>query len=228
MRRCARHRLRAHAVGRSQAAAGGSRRPQSHPQRGARSNARALWRRRAAAARSDRGVLARRVAGLERRARPADLRRLERARVSAGHEGFAAVARVAAPARRARRRVPAAPSLARLGSGGAPVFAAPQGEIAVAYEATVLALGGGSWPRLGSDGAWVDLLSAVGVASTPLRPANCGFLVSWSEVFRVRFEGAPLKRIALTFGGRQRAWRGDHHPRRPRGRRHLRIVGAVA
>jgi uncharacterized flavoprotein (TIGR03862 family) len=81
------------------------------------------------------------------------------------------------------------------------VFAAPQGEIAVAHEATVLALGGGSWPRLGSDGAWLDLLSAVGVASTPLRPANCGFLVSWSEVFRVRFEGVPLKRIALTFGG---------------------------
>jgi uncharacterized flavoprotein (TIGR03862 family) len=66
--------------------------------------------------------------------------------------------------------------------------------------ATVLALGGASWPRLGSDGAWTALLP--GVAIAPLRPANCGFTIAWSEVFRRRFEGQPLKRIALGFGGR--------------------------
>ncbi|WP_395665215.1 NAD(P)/FAD-dependent oxidoreductase [Methylocella sp.] len=68
-------------------------------------------------------------------------------------------------------------------------------------DATVLALGGASWPRLGSDGAWPALLP--GVAVTPLRPANCGFAVAWSAVFRSRFAGAPLKRIALAFAGRR-------------------------
>ncbi|MCH4091231.1 TIGR03862 family flavoprotein [Acetobacter sp.] len=66
-------------------------------------------------------------------------------------------------------------------------------------DATVLALGGGSWTRLGSDGGWVPLLSAAGVPVAALRPANCGFHVEWSEGFRERFSGAPLKRIALSF-----------------------------
>jgi predicted flavoprotein YhiN len=64
----------------------------------------------------------------------------------------------------------------------------------------VLALGGASWPRLGSDGAWVETLSAKGVTISPLRPANCGFAVAWSDIFRERFEGHPLKGIALSFG----------------------------
>jgi uncharacterized flavoprotein (TIGR03862 family) len=64
----------------------------------------------------------------------------------------------------------------------------------------VLALGGASWPRLGSDGAWVRALPPGTVA--PLRPANCGFTVAWSEHFRSRFEGTPLKRITLSFAGR--------------------------
>lgn len=68
--------------------------------------------------------------------------------------------------------------------------------------ATVLALGGASWPRLGSNGAWVDILAGRGVAIAPLRPANCGFEVGWSEVFRQRFQGQPLKNLALTFNGR--------------------------
>lgn len=68
--------------------------------------------------------------------------------------------------------------------------------------ATVLALGGASWPRLGSNGAWVDILARRGVAIAPLRPANCGFEVGWSEVFRQRFQGQPLKNLALTFDGR--------------------------
>jgi uncharacterized flavoprotein (TIGR03862 family) len=78
-------------------------------------------------------------------------------------------------------------------------FTAPEGPIAVAPAATVLALGGASWPRLGSDGAWVDMLE--GTAIAPLRPANMGFSVLWSDLFRSRHEGEPLKRIALTFGG---------------------------
>ncbi|BCI67885.1 TIGR03862 family flavoprotein [Acetobacter aceti] len=68
-------------------------------------------------------------------------------------------------------------------------------------DATVLALGGGSWTRLGSDGGWVSLLSAAGVPVAALRPANCGFHVEWSEGFRERFSGVPLKRIALSFAG---------------------------
>ncbi|PWT85095.1 MAG: aminoacetone oxidase family FAD-binding enzyme [Proteobacteria bacterium] len=81
---------------------------------------------------------------------------------------------------------------------GALRLAAPQGEIAVRPRATILALGGASWPRLGSDGSWVDALSKDSVE--PLRPANCGFAVAWSPLFAGRFEGQPLKRIALTFG----------------------------
>ncbi|MGJ4925677.1 TIGR03862 family flavoprotein [Bradyrhizobium sp. HKCCYLS2038] len=72
----------------------------------------------------------------------------------------------------------------------------------VAADAAVLALGGASWPRLGSDGGWVPILTAKGVAIAPLRPANCGFKVSWSDIFRDRFEGQPLKGIALSFGDR--------------------------
>jgi uncharacterized flavoprotein (TIGR03862 family) len=78
-------------------------------------------------------------------------------------------------------------------------FATPQGEAELAAEAVVLALGGASWPHLGADGGWTALLRDVEVA--PLRPANCGFAVAWSDVFRSRFAGAPLKRIALGFAG---------------------------
>jgi uncharacterized flavoprotein (TIGR03862 family) len=65
--------------------------------------------------------------------------------------------------------------------------------------ATILALGGASWPRLGSDGSWVEILSRRGIAVSPLRPANMGFTCAWSEIMRTRFAGEPLKRIALTF-----------------------------
>lgn len=81
-------------------------------------------------------------------------------------------------------------------------FNGPQGPVAVQSNATVLALGGASWPRLGSDGGWVDALAKAGIAVAPLRPANCGFVVQWSELFRSRFEGEPLKRVELSFGGR--------------------------
>jgi uncharacterized flavoprotein (TIGR03862 family) len=79
-------------------------------------------------------------------------------------------------------------------------FQTPDGPQAIETRATVLALGGASWPRLGSDGAWAAILAAGGVKISPLRPANCGFTVAWSEVFRDRFEGQPLKAVALTFG----------------------------
>jgi hypothetical protein len=75
-----------------------------------------------------------------------------------------------------------------------------QGEHVAEARATVLALGGASWPRLGSDGAWTDLLAAKGVAIAPLRPANCGFTIAWSDVFRDRFEGQPLKGAEFRFG----------------------------
>lgn len=79
-------------------------------------------------------------------------------------------------------------------------FQTPDGALAIAPSATVLALGGASWPRLGSDGAWVECLAAKGVAVSKLRPANSGFAVAWSDVFRDRFEGQPLKGVALTVG----------------------------
>src|SRR4051812_9756207 len=80
---------------------------------------------------------------------------------------------------------------------GALAFDAPEGRVRLRPAATVLALGGASWPRLGSDGAWAGLLEGV----APLRPANCGFRIAWSDHLRVRFAGTPLKRIALSFGG---------------------------
>jgi uncharacterized flavoprotein (TIGR03862 family) len=83
---------------------------------------------------------------------------------------------------------------------GCLLFQTPDGQLAVDARATVLALGGASWPRLGSDGVWVKTLAAGDVAISPLRPANCGFTVAWSEIFRNRFEGYPLKSVALSFG----------------------------
>ncbi len=80
------------------------------------------------------------------------------------------------------------------------LFQAPTGEQVVDASATVLALGGASWPRLGSDGGWVATLAAKGVAISKLQPANCGFTVAWSGIFRDRFEGQPLKGVALSFG----------------------------
>jgi uncharacterized flavoprotein (TIGR03862 family) len=80
------------------------------------------------------------------------------------------------------------------------IFVGPNGQITVHVDATILALGGASWPRLGSDGGWVDAVTKAGIKVTPLVPANCGFFARWSEVFRRRFEGQPLKRVELSFG----------------------------
>lgn len=78
---------------------------------------------------------------------------------------------------------------------GALRFATPDGETVVQTDATVLAMGGGSWPELGSDGAWVDALDAKGIATAPLQPSNCGFDIGWSEHLATRFAGEPLKPV---------------------------------
>ena len=83
---------------------------------------------------------------------------------------------------------------------GALTFAQGAETVRAQADAAILALGGASWPRLGSTGAWTEILRAHGVDVSALRPANCGFTVAWSEPFR-RFEGEPLKGIALSFAG---------------------------
>ncbi len=74
-------------------------------------------------------------------------------------------------------------------------FATPLGDVLVSADAVVLALGGGSWARLGSDGAWVPLLQAKGIQIAPLQPANCGFDVAWSDYFKQRFAGHPVTSV---------------------------------
>lgn len=80
---------------------------------------------------------------------------------------------------------------------GALRFSTPQGERTVQAGAVVLALGGGSWPHLGSDAAWVSLFHEKGVEITPLRSANCGFDIAWSVHMRDRFSGHPVKSVAV-------------------------------
>ncbi len=86
---------------------------------------------------------------------------------------------------------------------GALTFDTPKGVVRENADATLLALGGGSWPRLGSDGGWTEILAAEGVALRPIRPSNMGVDIGWSEHFRSRFAGSPLKRIALSSDGRR-------------------------
>ncbi len=78
-------------------------------------------------------------------------------------------------------------------------FDTPHGEVAADADAVVLALGGGSWARLGSDGAWVPQLAARGIGVAPLRAANCGFDANWSQHFREKFAGHPLKSVSVSF-----------------------------
>ncbi|MBC2770146.1 TIGR03862 family flavoprotein [Pusillimonas minor] len=78
-------------------------------------------------------------------------------------------------------------------------FTTPSGEVYVKPRATVLALGGGSWPQLGADAAWVPWLQEKEVVIAPLQSANCGFNVSWTPHLRTKFAGAQLKAVALTF-----------------------------
>ncbi len=78
-------------------------------------------------------------------------------------------------------------------------FDTPEGESRVRHDAVVFALGGGSWPKLGSDAAWVAPLGARGVQIRPLAPANCGFDLAWSEHFRSRFSGQPVKPVVAAY-----------------------------
>jgi uncharacterized flavoprotein (TIGR03862 family) len=97
-------------------------------------------------------------------------------------------------------------------SGDALRFATPRGVRIARADAVVLATGGGSWPQLGSDGAWVPLLAERGVSVSPLRPANCGFDVGWSEHIQTRFAGAPVKSVVGSFTdeqGRQHRQTGE-------------------
>jgi hypothetical protein len=99
-------------------------------------------------------------------------------------------------------------------AAGALRFATPLGELALPADAVALALGGGSWSKLGSDGAWVPLLAQRGIDVAPLLPSNCGFDVAggWSEHLQSRFAGQPLKTVALRFtdaAGRVHQRRGE-------------------
>lgn len=80
-------------------------------------------------------------------------------------------------------------------------FETPEGGKALAFDATVLALGGASWPELGSDAAWVPWLRDAGVRVAPFRPANCGFDCAWSPLMQERFAGEPVKSVRLSHGG---------------------------
>jgi uncharacterized flavoprotein (TIGR03862 family) len=80
---------------------------------------------------------------------------------------------------------------------GALRFTTPDGNRSVQANAAVLALGGGSWPKLGSDASWVPLLMGRGLYIAPLQPSNCGFDVGWSEHFRTKFAGQPVKSVAI-------------------------------
>ncbi len=142
---------------------------------------------------------ARCLARMGTRARRGHLRRQFRARVPAGPQGRAAAARLGAPPARCERAVPRAPPLAGLEWRRRAAFRhARRRPWTSSPDATVLALGGGSWPELGSDGAWVDTLVA-NAASTSLRckPSNCGFDIGWSAALRP----APCRRPAEAGGG---------------------------
>jgi hypothetical protein len=78
-------------------------------------------------------------------------------------------------------------------------FDTPDGERIVRADAVILALGGGSWPQLGSTGVWQSILSQRGIAVEPLKPANCGFETAWSDYFRESFAGQPLKPVSILF-----------------------------
>jgi uncharacterized flavoprotein (TIGR03862 family) len=78
-------------------------------------------------------------------------------------------------------------------------FSTEAGEQTIYADTVILALGGGSWSQLGSDGAWVSLLAQRGIPVAPLLPANCGFDIGWSEHFSSRFAGHPVKSISVSF-----------------------------
>jgi len=93
---------------------------------------------------------------------------------------------------------------------GALHFSSPEGEQTVHADAVIMALGGGSWKRLGSDGAWVPVFAEMGIPAAPLKPSNCGFDIGWSDHFRSRFAGQHVKTATLRFTDAD----GTEHTRR--------------
>jgi len=81
-------------------------------------------------------------------------------------------------------------------------FQAESGLVTFKADATLIALGGASWPHLGSDGHWAEIFRAQNILLAPFRPANCGFVVQWSDIFRGKHAGEPLKPVTLSFKGR--------------------------
>ena len=79
------------------------------------------------------------------------------------------------------------------------LFESKDGQKKVPYAAAIFAMGGGSWPKLGSDAAWIPRFKEKGISVNPLKPANCGFDVNWSQLFQTQFEGHPIKTVAITF-----------------------------
>ncbi len=145
------------------------------------------------------------VAGLGRRSRRRDFHRQQRARFSKSDEGFAAAARLARTAG-CTGRASSASDVGWIGwaADGRVQFVDAAGmNMTLASDAMILALGGASWPRLGSDGGWRDVLAREGIVIAPLAPSNAGVRIVWSESVRDRFAGAPLKRISASVNGHQ-------------------------
>ena len=86
--------------------------------------------------------------------------------------------------------------------GDALAFDAPDGPVEAVHDAAILAMGGASWAKLGSDGAWSGIVEQAGVATAPFKPANCSFEVDWREHVGAKFAGTPMKSLALSFGDR--------------------------
>ena len=213
-RRRARDGLRPHAVGGTQAPDGGARRAQSDAQRGAGGvPARATERRAPHCAPPSRRFRRTRCA---RGAQSSDSRPM-----SDRAGGCFRVAMKASPLLRAwLRRLDAAGvrfALRHHWTGWDEAkrltFATPDGAVTVEADATVLALGGASWPRLGSDGGWAGALTQAGVAVSPLKPSNCGFLVAWSEHLEASCRAAAEAHRPVVRRSR-RARRSDHHRER--------------
>ncbi|TDQ67118.1 hypothetical protein ATL17_1125 [Maritalea mobilis] len=78
------------------------------------------------------------------------------------------------------------------------LFQTPEGPVTAKHDATILALGGISWPRLGGNGDWIEHLKSLSVEITPFQPANCGFEVNWSDYFKEKFAGEPIKSVSAT------------------------------
>jgi hypothetical protein len=143
-------------------------------------------------------------ARLDPRPRRRHLRRQLRPRVPDRYEGGAAAARLAAPPARGGRALPHAASAGWAGAMARCCSPRPTASTLVQADAVVLALGGASWARLGSDGAWVPLLAAQRRRRGAAGPANCGFDADWSEHFSSRHAGEPLTTVAIA-GGRAAA-----------------------